>query len=249
MCVCACVSGHTYVLLILFMCLVSFILIDFVSSFLLDILCIYISSVIPFPSFPSRNSTLYPIPHPLLLWGCSPSHPPTPTLPHLYSPTLENRAFTGPRDSPPIDARQGQPLLHVRLEAWVPPCELFAWWFSPWELCGSGWLILLFFLLGANPFSSFSPFYNSSIGVPVLSLMVGCKLYLSFFSPKENIGMELGGWGGREVWKKMKEGNQWLEYILWKKWFQLTCEVIKKEEKCFSLFVLNELGNTTRFSS
>jgi hypothetical protein len=24
--------------------------------------------------------------------------------------------------------------LHMQLESWVPPCVLFGWWFSPWEL-------------------------------------------------------------------------------------------------------------------
>ena len=35
-----------------------------------------------------------------------------------------------------------------------------------------GWLILLFFLWGCNPLSSFIPFSNSSIGIPGLGLMV-----------------------------------------------------------------------------
>jgi hypothetical protein len=46
----------------------------------------------------------------------------------------------------------------------------------------SSWLIFLFFLWDANPFSSFSPFSNSSMGDPMLSPMVGCEhspLYLS----------------------------------------------------------------------
>jgi hypothetical protein len=38
----------------------------------------------------------------------------------------------------------------------------------------SGWLILFFFLWVTNPFSSFTPFSNSSIRYPVLSPMVGC---------------------------------------------------------------------------
>ena len=49
---------------------------------------------------------------------------------------------------------------------------------------GSIWLILLFFLWGCKPFSSFSPFSNSSIGDPVLSLMFGSErpsLYMSGF--------------------------------------------------------------------
>ena len=46
----------------------------------------------------------------------------------------------------------------------------------------SGWLILLFFLLVANPFSNFSLFSNFSIGNPVLSSRVGSEhlhLYMS----------------------------------------------------------------------
>ena len=42
--------------------------------FLLDILCIYISNVIPFPEFPSGCSLYH-----LFLWGCSSTYPPTPT--------------------------------------------------------------------------------------------------------------------------------------------------------------------------
>jgi len=52
----------------------------------------------------------------------------------------------------------------------------------PGSSAGFGWLILFFSLWGRNPFSYFSPFSNFSIGVPVLSSMVGCEhlpLYLS----------------------------------------------------------------------
>ena len=86
----------------------------------------------PFPISPSQTS--YPTHYPLLLWGCSPSHPPTLTTPPCHSPTLGHRAFRGPRASPPIDDRQGHPLIHMQLEPWVTPCVLFGWWFSPWEL-------------------------------------------------------------------------------------------------------------------
>jgi hypothetical protein len=47
---------------------------------------------------------------------------------------LGNEAFTEPRASPPFDTRQGHSLLHMQLEPCVPPCVLFGWWFSPWEL-------------------------------------------------------------------------------------------------------------------
>jgi hypothetical protein len=42
-------------------------------------------------------------------------------------------------------------------------------------VCVCGWLILLFFLFLLLLFSSFSPSLNSSTGVPVVSLMVGCE--------------------------------------------------------------------------
>jgi hypothetical protein len=115
--------------------------------FLLDILCIYISNVSPFPGFPSGTSLSLPL---SLLLRVLP-YPPIPISPPWHSLTLGNWAFTGPRASPPIDARQCHPLLHIQLELWVPPCVLFCWWFSPWELWGSGWLILLFFLWGCKP--------------------------------------------------------------------------------------------------
>jgi hypothetical protein len=100
----------------------------------LDILFIYISNVILFPDTPPPEA-LYTIPPlPLLLWGSSPTYPPTPASLPWHS--LGHRAFTGPRASPPIDAQQGRPLLHMWLEPWV----LFGWWFSPWELWGY-WLV------------------------------------------------------------------------------------------------------------
>ena len=73
---------------------------------------------------------------PLLLWGYSPHHLPTPDFLHWHSPTLGHWAFTGPRAFPHFDDGQGHPLLHMQLELWVPPCVLIAWWFSPGELWG-----------------------------------------------------------------------------------------------------------------
>jgi hypothetical protein len=72
------------------------------------------------------------------------SHPPPsasmnpPT--HFCLPVLGHRAFTGPRASLPIDFGQGHPLLHMQLEPCVPPCIIFGWWFSSWELWGV-WLV------------------------------------------------------------------------------------------------------------
>jgi len=79
---------------------------------------------------------------PLLLWGCSPSHIPLP--PHHPGIPLH---VTGPRASPPIDARQGHPLPQMQLEPRVTPCVLFGWWFSPWELWGE-FLFRLYHMLG-----------------------------------------------------------------------------------------------------
>ena len=71
----------------------------------------------------------------------------------------------------------------MQLESWVPPCILFGLCFSPWELWGYvvGWYRCSSYGV-ANLFSSFSPFPNSSIGVPVLSLMIGCKHLPKYWS-------------------------------------------------------------------
>jgi hypothetical protein len=132
----------------------------------------------PFPVSPQEIP--YPIPSPCFYEGVSPSTHPL-YLPPSNSPTVGHQAFTIPRASPPIDAQQGHPLLHIQLESWVPPCVLFDWWFS---LRALGVLVSSYcFSYGvADPFSSFSPFSNSSTGDPMISPMVGCKhlpLYLS----------------------------------------------------------------------
>jgi hypothetical protein len=96
------------------------------SFFLLAIFFIYISNIIPFPSSPPPSQK-HPITSslPLLLWGCSSTHLPTPTsLPSIPLHWGIYHAFTGPRASPPTDDWQDQPLLHMQLE----PCVLLGWW-------------------------------------------------------------------------------------------------------------------------
>jgi hypothetical protein len=83
-------------------------------------------------------------PLPLLLWGCVPTHPPNPTSPPSYSPTLGHWVFTGPRASSPINA-----IL----------CCICCWshgFLHVYSLVGSldngspDWLTLLFFLWGCK---------------------------------------------------------------------------------------------------
>jgi hypothetical protein len=53
----------------------------------------------------------------------------TNTLTHAslswHSPMLWYRTCIGPRASPPIDVRQGHPLLHMQLKPWFHPFILF----------------------------------------------------------------------------------------------------------------------------
>ena len=77
-----------------------------------------------------------PSPHLLLLWGCSPTHPPATSFLPWHSPTLGHWAPSGPRASSPIDVQRNHPLPHMWLEPWVLPCVFFGWWSSPWELQG-----------------------------------------------------------------------------------------------------------------
>jgi hypothetical protein len=77
------------------------------------------------------------------------THPPT----HPFLSPCPGILLTGAsslhRASSLSNAWQGHPLLHVQLEPWVPPCILFGWWFSPWEL----WVALV------------GRYYRSSYGV------------------------------------------------------------------------------------
>jgi hypothetical protein len=102
------------------------------SLYIYLIFSLYISNIILFTGFPSENPLYHPPP---------PTHQPTHfTTLAWHSPTVGHSAFSGPRAFPPIDVQQGYPLLHMQLEPWVPPCVLFGWWFSPWELL-EYWLV------------------------------------------------------------------------------------------------------------
>ena len=81
------------------------------GNFLLVILFIDISNDKPIPSLPSVNP-IPSIPPPTCL--CEGVPPPA----HLLLPQLTSVRLpsSGPRASPPIDFRQGHPLLHIELE-------------------------------------------------------------------------------------------------------------------------------------
>ena len=117
-------------------------MIDFNDKFrkknFMGYLSIYISNVITFSSFHSG----FPLsriasPASMRMFHLPPTHSSLP----WHSPTLGQRAFTGPTTSPPIDARQDHSLLHTWLDPWIPTWVLFDWWFNTWELWGGlvGW--------------------------------------------------------------------------------------------------------------
>ena len=155
----------------------------------MDIFCIYISNVFPFlsylppwkPPMPSPSHCFYdsfPHQHPLppshtrilLHWGIKPSQNQGPLLPLMHD--------------------KGHPLLHMYICCWSHGS------FHVYSLVGGlvprssgGWgkqdLVGCFCCSSygvINPFRSFSPFSNSSIGVPLLSPMVGCELLPLYLS-------------------------------------------------------------------
>jgi len=87
--------------------------------------------------------------------------------------TPGDQTHTGPRASPPLDVRQGHLLQHMYLEPWIHVYSLngglvlgalgglVSWYCSSYGV--------------AIPFSSLSPSPSSSLGVPRLSLVVGCE--------------------------------------------------------------------------
>ena len=133
---------------------------------------IYFSNVIHLLCFPSAN-TLCHAPSFLFLRGCSANH--TLLLSTLTLTNAEPQTFTGPRA--PLPLIPDKAIL----------CYIGSWSqgsFHVYSLLGvlvsgrswgSGWLILLFLLLGCKPIQLFHSFPQLLRGVPVLSLMVACN--------------------------------------------------------------------------
>jgi hypothetical protein len=142
------------------------------------ILFIYISNVISFPPCPGNPLSL---PHSPFFYEGAP--PPTHPLP-LYHPGIPLHWCIEP-------SQDKEPLLPLMPDKPIF-CYICTWSHGslrvyflvgglvPGSSGGSGWLILLFYLWVASPFSSFSPSHNSSTGDPKLSLMVGCEHLLLY---------------------------------------------------------------------
>jgi hypothetical protein len=106
-----------------------FFMINF-NLFLLDIFFLHFKYY-SLSRFPLPSESPYPIPPPASMRVFpQKNHLHTPTTPPWSSPKPRHQAFTGPRASPPINVRQGHPLLHMQLESWILPCVLSGWWFS-----------------------------------------------------------------------------------------------------------------------
>jgi hypothetical protein len=141
----------------------------------------------PFPISPLES--LYFIPFPLLLWGYSPAHPPTPPC-----PGIPIHWGTEPsQDQGPLLPLMPDKAILCSICSWnhgPPHVYSLLGGLVPGSSRGTGWLILLFFLWGCRPFSSFSPFSNSSTGDPVLSSMVGCEHPTLCFSGSRRASQE-----------------------------------------------------------
>jgi hypothetical protein len=87
----------------------------------------------PETTFPCFYESVYPSTHLLL--------PPRPRFPLHWG---IYQTFKGPMTSSPIDAWQGNPLLHMQLEPGILP----AWWLTPWEIWGVWMVVIVVLPLG-----------------------------------------------------------------------------------------------------
>jgi hypothetical protein len=125
-----------------------------IFNFLLDIFFIYILNV-PIPSHPPKPLSHPPSPASMIVLP----HPST----HSHLPALQlpntGGIETSQDQGPTIHVQQGHLRLHMQLEPCIPPCILFAWWFSPWEPWRI-WLVhIVFPPMGLQPHSAPSLLY------------------------------------------------------------------------------------------
>jgi len=162
----------------------------------------------PFPVSPPETPISSPPPH-RLPWGCSPSHPPTPTSHWAF---LYTRAFClhstkglsfywhQARPSSPTYAAGAMDLSMCTLVSGLVPS-------------GSGWYGHFYGV--ANPFSSFNPFSNSSNGNPVLSSMVGYEHLLPYLSCSGRAFQETAISGSCQHALLGISNTVWVLYIGW----------------------------------
>jgi hypothetical protein len=104
-----------------------------IKHFLLDILFIYISNIFLFPGLLFRN----PLSHPLSASMSVLSHPPI----HSSLPTPGiplHRGIEHPQAQESLLPLMSNKAILCHIQG--PPCVLFGWWSSPWELQGL-WLV------------------------------------------------------------------------------------------------------------
>jgi hypothetical protein len=150
-----------------------------------------ILSPLPF-SNPPVNTLYHPL-SPCFYKGEPPvTHPLLLPCPHIPLNWDTYWAFIGLRNTPPIDANK------------ATLCYMCSWSLGSldvYSLVGglgprsSGWGEIGWYCCSsygvANPFSSFSPFSNSSIGYPTLNPMVDCKHLLLYLSGSARASHEI----------------------------------------------------------
>jgi hypothetical protein len=120
------------------------------------------------------------------VFPCPPTHQlPPPALALSYTGELSRHRTKGLSSH---DARQDHPLLHMWMEPWVPPCVLFGWGFSPWELWGD-WLVDIVFLsMGLKTPSSpsvlsLTPPFGTPCSVQWVAMSICLCTYQSLLEP------------------------------------------------------------------
>ena len=159
--------------------------ISLIKIILLVILFIYISNLIPIPSFPSTNSHSYPKSPSLYVGVPPPNHP---LLPHR--PNISLCWVIEPPQDQWVPLPQ-MPDIHMQLD----PCVCFAWWFSSSKLCMGFWTVDIVVLpMGLQTLQLLQIFPNSIV-VPALSPIgsrVHPHLYCSGYS-RASEGTKISG--------------------------------------------------------
>ena len=137
--------------------------------------------------------------------------PPIPPSSPLHFPILGCSAFTGPRASSFIDVLQGHPLVHMWLEPWVPPCVLFGWCFSSWEIWGVWFVDIIVLPMGlvtpsVSSFLSLTPLLGTVLSVLWLTVSIHLSICHALAEP---IRRQLcQAYKGEEITNRSKYGDK-----------------------------------------